>query len=186
MQSGRLVTQDYPHTLQDRQIAQRYRLVDSLIDFAESSRLSNQDSEPPTPKRATAQEDPTELVTMKDFFKDGSRRNASLAANPAFEELQLVGYGNHGAAQGNGAAQGESKEGTLRKIKSSIRRKSLGPKSATGPGQSLRYQLARRVGNRRRRTEGQICQTSITLRNIRKISTSLLSPCSTQIFPSAI
>ena len=54
----------------DPQLAKRDALIDSVVAYSSSGRLRDQDSAPPTPKlNGRMRGDPSELVTMQDFFR---------------------------------------------------------------------------------------------------------------------
>lgn len=125
MQSGRLETQDYPQTPEDRIALKRQSLVDSLVNFSSSGRMADQDSRPPTPRHRSFQgQDPHELVTMENFFKDGP---------------QIPDARDGRGRSPSGTAEEEKKMGTFGKLRGMMRRRSLalglGLKSAKETGE---------------------------------------------------
>lgn len=116
-EGGRLDGQDYPETMADRLETRRRSMMDSLFDFSRSGRLHDQDSAPPTPK-TTSVPDPTELVTINDFFREARHM-------PPDGPSQPIGPRTRSASSASEGTE-EKKTGTLRKIAGLVRRRSAG------------------------------------------------------------
>lgn len=137
--ASRLTSQEYPVSVEDRLTERRTQLIESLVNFSSSGRLTDQDSLPPTP-RFKPTGDPTELVTADHFIRTmpppnspprNGNGNGNALANDAMERQRS---GSVGGGDDKGSAVGS---GTFRKIKGLVRRGSIGLGLKVGPSYGM-------------------------------------------------
>lgn len=120
-QNGRYRTQEYPESVESRLETKKKAFVESLVEYGSSGRFHDQDSMPPTPRRKEMSDDPSELVTMRDFFRD-----TKLPTN-GVEQNGHVSRDRSDLLAGQERNGDEAKKpGTLQKIAGLVRRSSLG------------------------------------------------------------